>query len=318
VALAGASMSGRFTEVSKFEIRPRSLNSQPNLDFIDLQNLVVICNDAGGAAHIASMLKTYGIHPLAHITGPAEKIFLSFGVSYTAVDFQNIELKEKTILLGSGLYGGPESLALENPGFAQNKKVVLLDHWENYRERFHPSGEILPAYFIVTNRLARNLAKAKFPTSEVVEIPDFQLALTRLEFSKLTTRPHAALILLEPTSETSSNQKFQQISLELLINEVEKIATNRDIDHIVFRPHPSQSLDQINDLLKSVKSKLDLRLSLNYKLVEDLALANFVVGFHTYALLLASELNITTYGFFAHHNEHWSNSFPQIQSFSRQ
>jgi hypothetical protein len=58
----------------------------------------------------------------------------------------------------------------------------------------------------------------------------------------------------------------------------------------------------------------DLEISAGADLTDDLIQAGFVVGIHTYALYLASELGIPTFGYFSSNPNHWSSNFPKISS----
>ena len=90
------------------------------------------------------------------------------------------------------------------------------------------------------------------------------------------------------------------------------IARDRNIKRIILRPHPAHSQSFIKELSELFLPSEEVKVSENFDLLDDLIKADFVVGFHTYALYLAAELGIQTFGYYAGDFEHWSNSFPKI------
>ena len=292
----------------------RLLGLQLNLNFLKVEPLLVVANDAGGAYHLATMLRAFDIFPPLRLSGPAVDIFRRLGVTSTAPSHPSQNGSHRYILLGTSLFGGPESQALSEDALKGIEKIALLDHWVNYRERFHPSGQILPDVLLVTNHFAYLKAKEQFTDINVVEIPDFQLASMKLQFMSKVRNPRYALILLEPESETTFCERFPQVSFGKLIRDVEMIADERGVTGILLRTHPAHSPIYIEKLKASLATSAQINVSTNTNLIDDLIGADFVVGFNTYALYLASELRIQTFGYFSHNPDHWSCHFPKISA----
>ncbi len=290
----------------------RNTEMQENLEFMRKPPLLIIANDAGGSAHLAALMEAYKFSPPAILTGPAIEIFNHYGIQSNKSNFSGDLNFNSYVLLGTSLFGGPESQALSIPALSKTSKIALLDHWVNYRERFHPSGKILPDTFLVTNQLAHMRAKEQFPNSDIREIPDFQLAYMRRSFMKRGKDARYALILLEPTAQTSFNKQFPQIDVNQLVKDVRGIARDRNIERIILRPHPAHTQSFIKELSELFLLSEEVTVSENFDLLDDLIKADFVVGFHTYALFLAAELDIQTFGYYADKYEHWTNSFPKI------
>lgn len=289
----------------------RKAELQENLKFLNKPPCLVIAHDAGSSAHLAALLQAYKLAPPAKITGPAITIFKHFGIPSEKSTFAESELSGY-ILLGTSIFGGPESLALSEPAFSGTSKIALLDHWVNFGERFHPSGKILPEIFLVTNHFAYLKAKEAFPDSDVREIPDFQLAYMKRSYMRRVKDSRSALILLEPSSQTTFNERFPQLSVNQLVSIVRRIAKERDIQRIILRPHPAHTQSFAKGLSELFLPNEEVTVSRNTDLLEDLIKADFVVGFHTYALYLAAELEIQTFGFYAKDINHWSHNFPKI------
>ena len=308
---AGFIFSGEDQEKG-FVYFARNTELQENLNFLRKPPLLIITNDAGGSAHLASLMQAYRYSPPADLTGPAVEIFKRFGIQENKAASLGELDSDSYVLLGTSLFGGLESRALSEPALLKTSKIALLDHWVNFRERFHPSGKILPDIFLVTNQLAYLRAKEQFPDSDVREIPDFQLAYMKRSFMKRDRDARYALILLEPASQTSFSERFPQISLSQLVRDVRGIARDRNIERIILRPHPAHSQSFITELSELFLPSEEVMVSESIDLLDDLVKADFVVGFHTYALHLAAELDIQTFGYYAEDTEHWTNSFPKI------
>ncbi len=312
IALKSGFICSREDEEKGFVYFVRKTESQKNLKFLEKPPGLIIANDAGGAAHLAALMQAYKLSPPAKLTGPAIEIFKRFGIQSNKSAFLGELDSTAYVLLGSSLFGGPESRALSEPALLKTSKVALLDHWVNFPERFHPSGKILPDIFLVTNRLAYLRAREDFPNSDVREIPDFQLAYMKRSFMRRDKGARYALILLEPASQTSFNNRFPQISINRLVRDVQSIARDRNIDRIILRPHPAHTQSFIKELSELFLPSEEVTVSDNIDLLDDLIRTDFVVGFHTYALYLAAELEIRTFGYYAGDTEHWTNGFPKI------
>lgn len=279
---------------------------------IELGNSLIVANDAGGAFQIASLILELELKITALLSGPALEIFNEMKVNCEV--FQNSDdfSKFQRIICGSGIYGGPESLILEEEDARDLEKICILDNWVNYAERFHPSGEIIPEIFFVSNNLSREYAINAFPNSEILQIPDFYLARQVRDYLKLDTDKYSLLMLLEPESKTDLAKIFVIRSIEKYMASLENIAEKCGATQIVLRLHPSQDLDP-EELLTAVKSdKVDIRVS-SLPLIEEIARARVVCGFNSYALYLSMKLGVESLGYFAHRSNHWSSHFKEIK-----
>jgi len=285
------------------------------LKILSEKELIVICNDAGGAANIASILKILNISAEGLVTGPAISVFKRFNVEYQNINYSSTNFTEKLVVLGSSIYGGKESNALEDPKFEKNVKIVVLDHWMNYRERFHKNGEVLPDQFWVTNIFAYELASQIFHRTPVALIPDSQLALIRRAYNLLKVSKDTLLLIWEYQTQSEESLKFPVGSLNSRIAQVEEFCIKKSIAKVIVRLHPSQSEVDLEFDNYSSPNNIKVEISSNRGLETDLASAVMVVGFSSAALYFASELNIPTYSFYKGISNHWTNSFPNIEKF---
>lgn len=286
------------------------------LQTLSERELIVICNDAGGAANIASMLKILNIQPEGIVTGPAISVFESLKVDYQDIDFCSDRFTEKLVVLGSSIYGGIESLALEDPRFANNVKIVVLDHWINYRDRFHKTGKFLPDHFWVTNILAYELASQLFNQTLVTLIPDSQLALLKRAYNLLEDSEDTLLLIWEYQTHSQESLKFPIGSLKSRIAQIEEFCRKKSIAKVIVRLHPSQNREDFESDIYLSQNNFQVEVSSNRGLETDLAKAKVVVGFSSAALYFASELGIPTYSFYKDSDNHWTNSFPKIEKFN--
>lgn len=296
------------------------LEPEFSMDFLPKygNQLLVVAHDSGGAAQIATLLKYLGLKPKTLLSGPAIKIFRDYEVEFEVFDFDNDLSGLELVLTGSGLYGGPESLILENKDFKSIPKFTLIDHWTNYKERFHPNGEFLPDAVLVSNSLSQQLAKETFSDVHIILIPDFFTAFVKNQYLKIIDCKKNLVVILEPDFDLPKNSNLRIGKLETRIKKILDLSREKSVETIVFRPHPSQNIGKISELEISYEEnsipKPRMVLSKNSLLVEDFASAIAVIGFHSYALYVSYMLGIETYSFFAQTQGHWTNDFPNILS----
>lgn len=285
------------------------------LKVLSKNEITIICNDVGGATNIASLMKILNISPKGIVTGPAILVFNKLNVLYTEVDFESDYFANGLIILGSSIYGGLESLVLEDPKFRNTTKVVILDHWMNYRERFHKNNNFLPDEFWVTNDYSHQLASQFFPETSVVTIPDAQLALVKRSLLRLNGAKDTLLLIWEYQTLSAESLKFPVGLLGQRLKQIEKYCVEKLIPKITVRLHPSQNKKEFEDDLSSMQIAIPIEISSLEHLEQDLDRAIVVIGFSSSALYISSKLGIPTYSFFKEFRNHWTNSFSEIEQF---
>jgi hypothetical protein len=283
-----------------------------NLEFLRKSDLHVISHDAGGAFQISALMKELCLSGTASLKGPALRIFHDRNSEIKNVVLAQTDLRDKTLLFGSGFYGGFESSLLESSGSTNFPKVVLLDHWMNYKARFKPANAILPDVFLVTNDLAHQKALSAFPDVQVTRIQDFLLAEYRREFGLLIRRPYTLLLILEPDAGRGEGLSFPIGKLDKYLKILLSFARSNDISSIVIRRHPSQTAKEIYGYFDAI-SDIEVEYSSSETLIEDIRNACAVFGFHSYALYASSMLGVETFGFFASEKDHWTYWYPEIK-----
>ncbi len=271
----------------------------------------IVCNDFGGSLQVSALAKALKIRATASLSGPGIEVFANRNSAITLIEMTSDLISNKTILLGSGFYGGPESKVLEDRSLLSIRKVVLLDHWINYRNRFNPNFEHLPDCFLVTNSEAEKIAREIFPGSEVIRIPDFLFAEQKRDYLSQEISPSNLLFILEPDALVGECSKYRIGNIEKYLPGLLNFAKLRGLRQIVLRKHPSQSIESPYDFSR-FSDEVGISFSTNESLVQDLSCAAVVVGFHSSVLYTSSMLGVETYSFFAGAENHWTARFPLI------
>jgi hypothetical protein len=293
----------------------KNFPANKNVEFLRKSDLHVISHDAGGAFQISALMSELSLSGTASLKGPAMSIFQNRNPGIKNVVLAESDFRDKTLLFGSGFYGGFESSILESLSYTKNLKVVLLDHWMNYKARFNPTNAILPDIFLVTNELAHQKALSAFPDVQVTRIHDFLLAEYRRDFGLRTKRAFTLLLILEPDAGRGEGLGFQIGKLDKYLKVLLSFARRNEISSIVIRRHPSQSAEDIQSCFEATPG-VKLEFSSSESLIGDIQNARAVFGFHSYALYASSMLGVETFSFFASEKDHWTYWYPEIKETS--
>ena len=275
-------------------------------------NIHIVCNDVGGSQHISALVNALAIKATATLTGPAINVFNKNGSSVLTLDISSNLIAKKNIIVGSGFYGGPESRILECESLKSNYKIVLLDHWINYKERFKSDFKHLPDEFFVTNEEAETIALTIFPRTMVTRIPDFLLAEQMRQYFRQEPTIDSVLFLLEPDASVGEGLNHRIGNLKQYFPILVNFSRAHGLKRIVLRKHPSQQLDEDFNF-GALPDDFEVYYSTNESLVDDLLSASAVFGFHSSALYASSMLGVKTYSFFAGSQSHWTMRFPLIK-----
>jgi RimJ/RimL family protein N-acetyltransferase len=283
----------------------------PQILEIGKSDFHIICNDAGGALQISALANQLFPDATATLSGPAVSIFESYSTTISNLEITSDLIASKKIIFGSGFYGGLESKLLESELLSKNYKIVLLDHWVNYKERFNQEVLTLPNAFLTTNRRAAELANEIFPHTLVQQIPDFLFAAQKQKYLSEEPSLDSVLLILEPDALIGEGINYPIGRIEQYLPIVVNFCRAHGVANIILRKHPSQIFDLSLDFDETF-SDLEIGYSSNESLVGDLLRSRAVFGFHSSALYASAMLGIETYSFFAGFNSHWTNHFPAI------
>jgi len=306
----------QFSDVNfRFVRNVEKLNSTsqpfiPDLIF-NARRIGVAAYDAGGAEQISWLLRNIPQKVLAHLDGPAKRIFESSGVRFQGIDRLDEILECDLVITGSGWMSQLEVNVLRAARLMGIPTITLLDHWVNYLERFGDGEDCLPQIIAVTNSVALQIAQEKFPNKAVWLFPDFQVESYRDTLRNTNRIATSVLVLLEPNSISNTTFAVNNSNTENLIDLAILLKNASGLSSVIIRPHPSQIN---NGLMAGVLDKYQgvIEVSKASTLLEDLESSVAVIGLNSYAMYISSQCDIPTYSYFAGKVGHWTNHFPKI------
>jgi hypothetical protein len=258
--------------------------------------VAIVSHDAGGAEILSSWAKLSLESFCLVVEGPAKKIFeRKLGVINCFPLEQALSIAD-WVLCGTSWQSDLEKEAI-NLAKEYNKKVVsFIDHWVNYHERFMLNEKlVMPNEIWVGDQDAKNLATEFFPNIQVtLKVNPYFIEL-KSEFEKIShdvkfDDQGIILYVCEPIREHAllkfGNERFWGFTEEeALIFFIENLSVLKDsIKEIRIRPHPSEQPEKYNWVHK--KSKLNIVISDQKSLIEDIATANIIVGCESMAMVV--------------------------------
>lgn len=282
----------------------------PELIF-NARRIGVASYDAGGAEQISWLLRNIPQKVLAHLDGPAKRIFESSGVCFQGIDQLNEILECDLVITGSGWMSQLEVNALRAANLMGIPTITLLDHWVNYLERFGDGEDCQPQILVVTNSVALQIAQEKFPNKIVWLFPDFQTESYRDSLRNIDRIATSVLVLLEPNSTSNTTFAVNNSNTENSIDSAILLKNASGLSSVIIRPHPSQIENGVTPgVLDKYQGQIEV--SKASTLLEDLERSVAVIGLNSYAMYISSQCNIPTYSYFAGKVGHWTNHFPKI------
>lgn len=250
----------------------------------------VACHDAGAAnIIIACLLETGRKDWQPYMEGPAEKLWKA--------SFPEIKLRDslEEALDGSELLvtgtGWESNVEHEARILAQKrgvKSVAIIDHWDNYAERFVRQGKVVwPNEFWVTDQYALEHALRVFPEKSVIQIPNHYVIrqLRDIALVEKASEPELLYVLEPMRADWGRGTPGEFQALDFFIDQFSELGFPAETV-IRLRPHPSDALGKYNhwiDLHPEINIKLDTSLSIT----ESLGRATWVAGCESFALVLA-------------------------------
>jgi len=258
--------------------------------------VAIISHDAGGAEILSSWAKLRLESFCLVVEGPAKKIFeRKLGVINCFPLEQALSIAD-WVLCGTSWQSDLEKKAI-NLAKEYNKKVIsFIDHWINYHERFMLNEKlVMPNEIWVGDQDAKNLATEFFPNTQVtLKVNPYFIEL-KSELEKIChdvkfDDQGIVLYVCEPIREHTllqyGNERFwgfiEEEALIFFIDNLSALKVN--IKEIRIRPHPSEQPEKYNWVHK--KSNLNIVISAQKSLIEDIATANIIVGCESMAMVV--------------------------------
>jgi hypothetical protein len=270
--------------------------------FEQYDSIAIACNDAGASqtiSHIASKLKSSKAINL-QLSGPAEEIFNLKNLYSNSENLEHLVQNSQVVLTGTGWQTSIESDILELSHKFNKPSVVVLDHWNDYRQRFAKKNGIiiLPSKLIVTNYLSAYLARTEIPEVEVLKITDFYVNDLISKYNgfedNLDIGSGDVLYLSDGRvfkEDSLDNQTESLNQLTKSITFLENYIGNK-INRVIVRPHPADGDSNIPpEVIGGIVFKTEY-----LDLVEQLKKSSIVIGTDSMAMYVAMKLgkNVVT------------------------
>jgi hypothetical protein len=166
--------------------------------------------------------------------------------------------------------------------------MSLIDHWTNYLARFMREDRlVLPDLILVSDLQAKEIATNIFGFDKVVKVnnPYLEHLLERAKNFEGSVLK-GTLLYLGDTFDIPIQHKAIQESDGILYNFLRKFLEKFEISKIVIRRHPSQNQENTFDSLRI--EDIEVKFSTNEDLLVDILQHEYIAGYETMALYIAS------------------------------
>lgn len=279
------------------------------------KNILVVCNDAGGANLLSAFVKANRdkFNFTCFVSGPAVKIFKDKGIKVKEYFSPSPEAQIKIfknlwlVLTGSS-WSVPFEIDFINAAKRQGvPSATFIDHWVNFKERFGFPRKgwrnNLPDQIWVGDRYAYDLAKKSFVGKDIKmkknwyfeEVVEKYRSLTK----NRTLKARKILLISEPfTSPTNyhGDKKHKKQSEISIINSLVDSVGNLGRP-IVIRLHPSEKVQKYAKIINKNEKKLNIRLSVGRDPLADIVEAKYVIGMESAFLVLSALCGKKTFSY---------------------
>lgn len=229
------------------------------------------------------------------LSGPAVDVFSAMDIFHSELDIETVVDSCDAIITGTGWQSDLEQETLRIATSSGKPCFVLLDHWQEFRARFHEESiqEFPPTCLLVTNIYAQYLASLELPEIPCLRIEDLYINSILQEYnlvvSKNSTLQNDSILYLSNGQPYDFELPFGQLIQLLKVLDLTSVAQNlgrRFNRRIRLRPHPADQ-DVPFNILENFSVFLDKE---SGSLLKQLHQAGLVVGADTYALYVAMKI----------------------------
>ena len=254
----------------------------------------IIANDAGAANLIMGwILHNRSLNYYFCLSGPAEKIFREKNLCDRVNDLEKVIKECNIIITGTSFDSLIEHRARLKAKKSKILNIAVIDHWVNYELRFtRNKKEVLPDIIWVFDEFAEKKAKNIFKNIEVQKkenyyIKDLVQDIHKFKKTSISNRTKI-LYVLEPFRKTSKieNYLYEYEVLDFFIKKTRMLKFKNPLE-IRLRLHPSEEKHKYNDWIK-MQNKNYISVSFEKTLAQDISWADIVVGYDSYALVVAN------------------------------
>ncbi len=261
--------------------------------FNSSDSIGIVANDAGAANLILGWIKEQkNLNLYFCLSGPAIKIFQDEMFFKENLDLEETINNSSVIITGTSY----KSMLEHNARiYAKKNKIIsiaVIDHWVNYEDRFiRACKKVLPDIIWVFDEFAEKIAKNIFTETKIEAYENFYLKnlvrnIKKIEKVKLNSETNI-LYVLEPIRKKSIKKTpFEFEVLNFFLSKIKNLKSKNNLK-IRLRPHPSEKSEKYEKWMKA-NNNLSLSITINRTLEEDIAWADIVVGYESFALVVAS------------------------------
>ena len=266
---------------------------------------LIVCHDAGGAEIVSSWVRQNPQNQYKFVlAGPAVPIFKKKLLEIQRESSKKLE--ELVICSDFVLAGTSYSSTLEKRAIMFAKEsgtpvATFLDYWYGHEERFVYQGKtVLPDEIWVSDKYALDLMKETFPQTKTVfhDNPYLREILEETQKIGLSANKKGLRILylcqpINNKKEIETNRVTDISGLEYFLQNV--------LNHLPgevevrLRLHPKENKDKYSDIVKSFNNSIKIFVSKNQSLAKDIVWADWAVGMHTTALVVALKLGLKVF-----------------------
>ena len=259
------------------------------------ESIGIVANDAGASNLILGWIRNNPLYNFHYcLSGPALKIFQQQNKSN--INFEPSEIVQKCnfIITGTSYKSMIEHEARSEAKRCKIKSIAVIDHWVNYKMRFIRNNiTVMPDIIWVFDKFAEEIAKNTFKNINIKVKKNYYLndLVKKIKNINRLGDPNLCKILyvLEPIRKNlkiKSSYSFEFHVLDFFLEKLKKLNINQNIE-IKLRLHPSESESKYKSWINS-NNRIKLGLTINRSLEEDIAWSDIVVGYESFALVVAS------------------------------
>lgn len=254
----------------------------------------IIAHDAGAANHIIHWLMATDIQAPAQriiFQGPAKELANQAGLCFENQPIQTVIDACDCLIAGSGWATDIEKKAMFL-GLKNNKKVIcVFDHWTSFKQRLsYQQAHLQVDEIWVTDTYAYELAKQQHPNISVLKKNNVYLEQSKTAIiqksAKLIT--NKLLFLMEPVRQPwyKNQQELGEFLAFKFFMKNRHLLGLADETNIMIRPHPSDEEAKYQQL-QGLFPLMNIEISRNPHLFDDIAQSSWVFGMQSYAMVIA-------------------------------
>ena len=259
------------------------------------ENIGIVSNDAGASNLILGWIKNNTSHKYFYsLSGPAINIFKSENKSNKNFSPYEIVQKCNLIITGTSYKSMIEHEARLEAKKIKKLSIAVIDHWVNYEMRFIRNGEkVMPDFIWVFDTWAKEIATNIFKDINIEVKKNYYLNDLVSKIKRINRQEKSnickILYVLEPirnklNKESDCDSEF--LVLNFFLEKLDKLTFKEKVE-IKMRLHPSETRSKYENWI-NLNKNLNLGLTINKSLEEDIAWSDIVVGYESFALVVAS------------------------------